>query len=135
MPRFKKFDSIAEAVYAACDSIGDLSATDDLVEESTRYYNGHKIISKPSAIYYRLAWRKMNNVKNDCRTNSSQFRRNMYDDDRFSSKGWTLLTTVINDVGLNTLALMLKEFHSIDQLHNMVDDLRKIGKKIGKKAA
>jgi hypothetical protein len=114
-----------EAVYAALSRIGDRSSGPELVEEASRYYKGGEV-EYSAAIQGRLAWRKEHGSGNDCRTNETQFRRNMLDDGQFTGKGWKMTMTVIKDTPPETLADWLEQFHSIDQLRNILRDIHRL---------
>lgn len=115
------------AVFAALDEIGDKSSVTELLAEAKNHISGG--VTYGAAIMYRLRWRQIKGrQQNDCRTNETQYRRNMLNDSQFTSKGWKLLTQVLHATNFKTVATLLEEFHSIDQLRGLVADMQELKK-------
>ena len=122
----KKFGSAKEAVFSVCAELGDRTSGVELTEEARRHFDG--FISYYSAIGYRLAWRKQNGIRHDARTQRDIPRRNMIRDDRWTHTAWKSMLKAAHghvksaDV-LEWVTELCGEFHSIDQLREMVSEL------------
>jgi hypothetical protein len=116
------------AVFEALDEIKDKTSGPELLKVAKRYYE-YMGLTLSACYQARLKWRKMKGrQQNDCRTNETQHRRNMLNDSQFTSKGWKLLTKVLTATNFKTVATLLEEFHSIDQLRGLVSDMQELKK-------
>ena len=125
----RKFRTMKEAVEAALVDVGDKTSGEELRLEALKHYHNQDNwpLTLGSCYTIRYKWRLEKGLSsNDCRTYDTQDRRNMLPDDRFSTKGWKLLAKVIEASGFITVQGLLAEFHSIDQLANLVSDLKQL---------
>lgn len=125
-----KYRVFSKAVRHALEVIGDQTSLRTLVVEAGRYHEGdsYPISSDSIACTVRNKWREQQNINRDCRTYEGQPRRDMQNDSSFTNKGWKLLTEVVAKVGADKVAKLLNEFHSIDQLRELTDDIATIKK-------
>lgn len=123
------FKNFKDAVWAVCDEKGDKTSLEVLQAEADKRCSRPWAMSSAAACSARLAWREQNGKRgNDCRTNETQHRRNMYDDTMISTAGWKLVLKFAKTGHLNDLLKLAVEMHSIDQLRNMVEDVAEVRK-------
>ena len=106
-----------------------LKVTKELVEESNRRCN--REISYQTAILHRLAWRKSQGIVHDARTHEDIPRRNMLRDDKWTHAAWKAMLKaahghVKSGEVLEWVTELMGEFHSIDQLREMLTELLEV---------
>jgi hypothetical protein len=101
------------ATFAVLEQIGSLTSLDELQEQVSRECG--KLLDKTYLCTLRKEWREEEGLDDqDCRTYTSQHRRNMFDDDLHE----TLYNVLEAYVGgtWDELIEILKMAHSVDQL-------------------
>ena len=111
-----------EAIYKALTKIGDKTSVKALMMESKRILGDY--VSYAICVSARLTWRKEQGIEADCRTYQSQKRRNMLNDKKVPPVAMTELRDYTDGSEL-VLRDIVRRFHSIDQLRNALNIIRK----------
>lgn len=114
------------AVFASLDELKDRTSVEVLMIHADSHCR--REVSYHAAVIYRSKWRKINGIRHDSRTHETQHRRNMLNDDKWTSKAWKAMIKAAHGQVKSAEVLpwvieLTREFHSIDQLREMLSDL------------
>jgi hypothetical protein len=119
-----------EAVFKACEKLADLSSVDELVEAASKIYG--REVGYQACVTYRGEYRKANGLShNDCRTNESQYRRNMLNDHRVTETQitrWRHYNNLTNRTAAAYTRLIGEgedKIHSIEHLSSIQAEARR----------
>lgn len=120
-----KFDTVKDAVFAACEEVGPRSSVAELLEVAQGICHQH--VRYVTAAMYRSQWRRQHGIEANCSTYEGQPRRNMLNDHKVSLTQCKRLANYLKQHDFQTLMDLFGQgddrFHSLDQLQNALAEV------------